>query len=338
MEQFIDNIVNNIESRGHKLIFLTQVGSHLYGTNTLNSDRDYVGIFIPSDDYVLGLSRIEEIDLSIKDKDETGKNTENAVDVKVYELRKFLKLAMENNPNILEILFSNKLEYLTDEGKILVDNKKIFPYLGLYDKYMGYSISQRKKMVIKKSNYFDLHQFKGDLEKLFSISEDNKKLTLAELPYIKGFQVYRKNFKNENFIVGDLTFHKSRFLKKVYQMVVERLNKVGNRERLILKYGYDTKFSMHYHRLLYEGIRLLRTGELVFPLPEREELLKIRNGEYPIEYVLEKGIELEDEMRKAKETSELPKKSRFEKINELCKNLLKNNINKRMDNIATIKF
>ena len=36
-------------------IYKAMVGSHLYGTEHKESDKDYVGIFIPDKEYVLGL-------------------------------------------------------------------------------------------------------------------------------------------------------------------------------------------------------------------------------------------------------------------------------------------
>jgi predicted nucleotidyltransferase len=73
-------------------------GSHLYGTNTPTSDIDICGIVMPSIEEVYGFEKMEEFDLSITDKDSSGKNTKDAVDIKYYEFRKFVKLAMENNP------------------------------------------------------------------------------------------------------------------------------------------------------------------------------------------------------------------------------------------------
>ena len=90
------------------LILEIKSGSNLYGTTTPISDLDYVGIFMPDLEHVYGLNKIEEVDLDLKDKDEHGKNTSDAIDKKRYEFRRFCKLALDNNPNILEILFVNQ--------------------------------------------------------------------------------------------------------------------------------------------------------------------------------------------------------------------------------------
>ena len=40
-------------------------GSNLYGTNTPESDKDYLGVFIPEAEFVFGFSKIEEVDFEI---------------------------------------------------------------------------------------------------------------------------------------------------------------------------------------------------------------------------------------------------------------------------------
>jgi len=131
------------------LIVKMRSGSHLYGTNTKNSDEDYTGVFLPDEDYVFGFLKVDEVDLGKKDKDESGKNTKDAIDFKAYEVRKFIKLAMDNNPNILELLFVNQenLVYLNNYGEFLLNTKEIFPHKGLYNRFIGYATSQKRKLI-----------------------------------------------------------------------------------------------------------------------------------------------------------------------------------------------
>jgi len=48
-------------------------GSHLYGTATETSDKDFVGVFLPDVPHILGFKTVEEVDSSIVDKNEEGK-------------------------------------------------------------------------------------------------------------------------------------------------------------------------------------------------------------------------------------------------------------------------
>uniref|UniRef100_A0A6M3KZJ4 Putative nucleotidyltransferase n=1 Tax=viral metagenome TaxID=1070528 RepID=A0A6M3KZJ4_9ZZZZ len=219
-------------------------GSYLYGTNLETSDKDYVGIFLPSEEYILGFKKIEEVDFSIKDKNEEGKNTEKALDRKLYEFRKFITLALENNPNILEILFVNKenIVFMNDIGEQLLLIKHLFPYKGLKQKFLGYAFAQRHKMVIKKDNYFDLQNGLNYLSIYFK--EENYSKTLLEIVCFGNYPDFiKKRFDKNNNIdfiqIGDLLFVPSVTVKIAKQRLEERLDKVGNREELLTKYGYD---------------------------------------------------------------------------------------------------
>ena len=75
----------------------------------------------------------------------------------------------------------------------------------------------------------------------------------------------------------------------------------GQRPDLIEKFGYDTKFAMHYIRLLYECRELLMDRCLTFPRPEKSVLIDIRQGKFTQDEVFALGKELlaecEDQMK-----------------------------------------
>lgn len=68
-----------------------------------------------------------------------------------------------------------------------------------------------------------------------------------------------------------------------------------NRPDLIEKFGYDTKYAMHMVRLGLQGVELLTTGKLSFPMSEQQlKTLKIvRSGEQSLNWCLltVKGLE-----------------------------------------------
>lgn len=66
-------------------------GSHAYGTATPQSDTDYAGIYVQSQDDIYGNRYKEQIN---DDKNDTV----------FYELRRFLELVSTNNPTVLELL------------------------------------------------------------------------------------------------------------------------------------------------------------------------------------------------------------------------------------------
>lgn len=80
----------------------------------------------------------------------------------------------------------------------------------------------------------------------------------------------------------------------------------GQRMDLVEKYGYDTKFAMHYVRLLFECKELLLERRLTLPLREKDLLIKIRTGSYSETEVLAMGAALESDCQNALTSSDLP--------------------------------
>jgi len=275
---------------------------------------------IPTKALVFGFHRVEEVNLSITDKDEAGKNTQNAVDRKLYEFRKFVKLAMENNPNIIEQLFVNEpnIVYINDAGRALLEEKYKFPHKGLVKKFKGYAFSQKHKMIIRTDKFHELENAFGYLKAYAEQKELLIELKDKFLPFIK--------FNKDYCVIGDLNLQKGIYVKKAVSMIEERLSKVGHRKNLITKYGFDTKFASHLVRLLLEGKELVSTGEIAFPLSYKQTVLDIKEGKWTIKEVLDYAEQLEAETDIAAEKSELPSKPRFDEIEQFTINLLENGL------------
>ena len=90
MKEELSKLISE-KSPGSKPLYLVIRGSHAYGTNIETSDTDYSGIFIQSEDDILGNKYIEQIN---DDKNDTV----------IYEIRRFLELLGTNNPTVLELL------------------------------------------------------------------------------------------------------------------------------------------------------------------------------------------------------------------------------------------
>ena len=136
---------HQVEARA---ILLTKVGSHSYGINTTGSDVDYKGIFIATKEYYLGLKNIEQKDRGW-DRDSHYFPVLNGVkDLVFYEIRKYLKLAKDANPNILELLFESGefYQYIHPVGQKLIDNRELFLSKKIKYSYSGYAYAQIRKI------------------------------------------------------------------------------------------------------------------------------------------------------------------------------------------------
>lgn len=117
-------------------ILLVNAGSHAYGTATPISDRDLRGIMIPPEDYILGMRRVEQFE------------QKGDPDIVIYELRKYLNLAADANPNILEFLFVDDSDVLmiTPIGEKLRRHRNLFLSKKAQHTFSGYAMSQLKKI------------------------------------------------------------------------------------------------------------------------------------------------------------------------------------------------
>lgn len=118
------------------LIYQTVAGSRLYGYNRPDSDYDYRGVFLAPAEQMLGLKPLQEVE-------EVNNGHEDIVN---YELRKFVRLALAGNPNILEILFSNRGIYTSNEWELFREHRYEFLSGRLRKPYSGFLMSEIKKL------------------------------------------------------------------------------------------------------------------------------------------------------------------------------------------------
>ncbi len=118
------------------------VGSHLYGTNKEGSDIDIKGVYVLPTDMILSGQYIEQI-------------SDDKQDTTYYEIGRFIELAAKANPNILDVLGSDKITFITDKWKEYFPD--ITPYLTteLKKTFLGYAHTQilKAKGMNKKTNW-----------------------------------------------------------------------------------------------------------------------------------------------------------------------------------------
>lgn len=118
-------------------------GSRAYGLDTEHSDTDIKGIYLMPTREVLSLNF------------NVNNNTKDHVDPDwvYHEVQKFIKLAMQCNPTILEMLFLQEYTVLNEWGKLLVNNRNIFLSNTVFHSYGGYALSQAKDLNRRGGTY-----------------------------------------------------------------------------------------------------------------------------------------------------------------------------------------
>lgn len=147
------DLPDNVKWLEDRTILFTKYGSHIYGTNTPESDLDFKGVAIPPKEYLLGLQSINEYNKS-GGKNFGERNTKDDVDLVIMALNKFVSDAIKGVPNNMDILFcrDEDIIYMDDFGKELRDIRKEFLSKRIFNKFSGYALSQKHKLEVKKNH------------------------------------------------------------------------------------------------------------------------------------------------------------------------------------------
>jgi len=135
-----EKIVDMVREKVPLLSLLCYGGSISYGTQREDSDIDIKGFGFPLNNVLFGLKKWEQTEF--KDR----------VDGDVYNIRKYFRLAMGGNPNILEALFVQKKHVLYCDwvGDLIIDNRHKFLSKKCYKSFGGYAYSQLRKLQNKE--------------------------------------------------------------------------------------------------------------------------------------------------------------------------------------------
>lgn len=138
-------LVDNLILLGYR----GSIAHNMYIPNTEpNSidDIDLMGVFLAPENFYIGLQQ----DRSINPQTVEIKKEINGVmwDCVYYELRKFVKLLLKGNPNVLGMFWLKRDHYImiTEFGKMLLERKDVFVTRNVYHSFVGYADGQLKRM------------------------------------------------------------------------------------------------------------------------------------------------------------------------------------------------
>lgn len=126
-------------------ILRTLVGSTVHGLeNPGTDDRDEMGVCIEPREYVLGLREFEH--LVVRTQPEGHPSGPGDLDLTIYGLRKWCRLAMRGSPTVLLLLFvdGDHIVVRTDIGEQLQNLAPAFMSQRTGEAFAGYLSSQRQ--------------------------------------------------------------------------------------------------------------------------------------------------------------------------------------------------
>ncbi|GAB3156296.1 hypothetical protein GCM10027258_62500 [Amycolatopsis stemonae] len=134
-------------------ILRTQVGSGVHGLAIAGTDdRDEMGMCVEPREYVIGMRRFDQYmyrTAAERTGDDNAPSQPGDLDLVVYSLRKWLRLALDGNPSVLVPLFVSDDEVVseTELGRHLRAHPEWIISRSAGHRFVGYLRSQRTRMV-----------------------------------------------------------------------------------------------------------------------------------------------------------------------------------------------
>ena len=300
------------------MLVYMKFGSHLYGTNTPDSDEDFKGVAMPSCEDIL-MGRIPANIVNTSTGRKHAKNSKEDTDVEIMSLHQFIKLALEGQMVAFDMLYAPE-DWLISTSpiwKAIVSMRSSFSSKNTYA-FVSYIRKQVAKYGMKGSRL-------NAAEELINICKKYPDGTrLGDIVESEGF-TNREHMRimqpgDEGNIMTRTDQPEIAMLsccgRKFHftcrsGMVIESMRKFydsyGKRAKLAAENkGIDWKAVSHAFRTMYQMKELFTRGSITFPNPQAQKLTDIKCGKLQYTALAE---ELEDELVKLeimRDNSEFP--------------------------------
>lgn len=313
------NFLKENKHLGNNIILLTLSGSHAYGMDKEDSDIDLRGVSLNSKEEILLGKDFEQV-------------VETNTDTTVYSFNKILQLLKSNNPNTIEILGCKPEHYLylSDVGRELLNNRKMFLSKICINSFAGYASSQLRRMENKAARL--VGQSQNEEYILKSINNASYDFKNRYFPMndssVKLYtdKAVQEGYDTEIFMDIDLKHYPLRDWTGMWnemKAIVSSYNKIGRRNEKAMNKDKLGKHMAHLIRLYMMCIDILEKEEIVtYRENEHDLLMSIRNGEYldsnrqPTSEFYDLLNEYEKKFDYAKENTSLPSAPDYKRIEE----------------------
>lgn len=283
-------------------------GSHLYGCDVEESDRDYKVVYIPSANSILlqHADRLEEGELGAavvrvkKLMRAAGLSIAKSPDIEFLSLRQYLKLLCQGQTNAMDMLFAPREFHLSKvEPEWMVIEGHAVKWISRNSaSFVGYCRDQVKKYAVKQDrfqaveaivNYLSSVNDPGTRLKDLDNPEDEDSLPrwVSRAPHTEFVMRETAHGANLSHLsVCQTMVPVTATVKVALQTFERKLKEYGARVRANEQMGdKDWKSLYHAVRVANEAIELMETGKITLPRPERTLLKAIRLGKIPFDRV-----------------------------------------------------
>jgi uncharacterized protein len=127
------------------------VGSTTHGTAIEGQDdRDEMGVFVEPPEHVCGLTPVDHY--VYRDQPEGVRSQPGDLDLTMYSLRRFCRLAAQGNPSVILLFWLTQHVVKTPVGAALVDMREAFVSQESGRRFLGYLAAQKSKLKGERAN------------------------------------------------------------------------------------------------------------------------------------------------------------------------------------------
>lgn len=308
------------EHLGRHVILLGLAGSYSYGTNIRTSDIDIRGIALNQKSDLIGLTRFEQY-------------VDEDTDTVIYGFNKVVGLLLSCNPNTIELLGLKPEHYLylSDIGRLLLDNRRLFLSKRAIQSFGGYADAQLRRLqnALARDTFPQTEKERHIFNSVRSAMHDfNHRYGRFENGSLELYidKAVNPELETEIFVNASMTHYPLRDYCGMWNTmanVIRDYEKVGKRNKKKDDLHLN-KHAMHLIRLFMMALDILEKGEInTYREKEHGLLMDIRFGKYRKEdgvfheSFYEMLSDFEKKLHYAAEHTDLPEEPDMAKVQEL---------------------
>nr|WP_300804614.1 nucleotidyltransferase domain-containing protein [uncultured Acetatifactor sp.] len=308
------------EHLGRHVMLLGLAGSYSYGTNIRTSDIDIRGIALNQKSDLIGLTRFEQY-------------VDEDTDTVIYGFNKVVGLLLSCNPNTIELLGLKPEHYLylSDIGRLLLDNRRLFLSQRAIQSFGGYADAQLRRLqnALARDTFPQTEKERHIFNSVRSAMHDfNHRYGRFENGSLELYidKAVNPELETEIFVNASMTHYPLRDYCGMWNTmanVIRDYEKVGKRNKKKDDLHLN-KHAMHLIRLFMMALDILEKGEInTYREKEHGLLMDIRFGKYrkedgaSHESFYEMLSDFEKKLHYAAEHTDLPEEPDMAKVQEL---------------------
>jgi len=276
------------------IIFRCIHGSHLYGTNTPESDMDYKGVYLPTLDQLL-LGNAPKC-ISTTTGKAHSKNTKEDIDDSMYSLPYFIYLCCQGETVALDMLhadtYPDMILETSEVWRDLVAHKELF-YTKNMKAFLGYCRKQAHKYGVKGSRMGalealveaikggDSHKWMIDRQVPVKLGDRRDQLPINDYCFFSKSPMNEQGKETEFYHVLGAKYQLSITMEEFKGLMDKKWLQYGERSRLAKENkGIDWKAISHALRAAYQLRGIYEDGGFNYPLDQAWILNEVKAGNW----------------------------------------------------------